>query len=173
MHTPLKIICLTCFVLTFYGCSENKEGKTSPQESEGLISTKVSVPAGDIYPEFSELGVPTFFNVGTMEQKKGISVAYKSILLGKRLEKGQNVSVNPIALFSFNQDTIQHNYLVSTYKPKNNNRIGKEFIDFMSKNNELQVTIENWFRAQCGFTSCDSYLWSDTYRAYLNLEQTN
>ncbi len=170
MHTPLKIICLTCFVLIFMACSGKNEEKTSPQESEGLISTRVIIPAGDIYPDFSNLGIPTFFNVGTVEQKMKPSVAYKSIILGKRLDKGHTISVNPIALFSFNQDTIKHNYLLSTHKQRSNARIGKEYIDFMSKNNELQVTIENWFRAQCGFSSCDSYMWSDTYRAFLNLE---
>ncbi len=156
-------------LLLLFSCSDsNKLEKPETIYKNGVLESTILIPAGETYPPFEQLEVPPFFNVGKVTHDNS-KAPLKTIILSQRLNKGQKVSVKPLSLFSFTTDTIEHRYLVSSYITVDNNRLGDNFSTFMSINNDLQMAIEYWFRAQCGLEKCNSYRWSQAYKAIREL----
>lgn len=134
----------------------------------GTIKTTIDIPAGEMLPQFGETGIPSFFNVGHIGTSSG-SERMMTIVLSERLGSGKQVEVKPLSLFSFYKDSTLHQFLVSSDVNLKGDRIGDDFNSFMGKNNELQMAIENWFKAQCGLGGCTLYEWKNSYKALREL----
>lgn len=163
------IFALVALSLLFSCSNSSKSEKPDVLYKDGILESTIFVPAGEVYSPFEDLEVPPFFNVGevTHDNRK---TPLKTIILSQRLEKGQTVNVKPLSLFSFKTDTVEHRFLVSSYATVDNKKLGDNFSTFMSINNDLQMAIEYWFRAQCGLEKCNSYKWSQAYKAIREIQ---
>lgn len=147
----------------FFSCNEpKKHGET---KQKGTIIVDVNHSAGEIYKEFNDIGVPTFFNVGKVQTERESQV--EALILGKKNSKGIKLSVHPIALLSFNQDTFNHKFIVAVNP--DNSKISCEYNDFLLNNYNMQATIENWFKSQCISKQCYDFKWDNVYKALLEL----
>ena len=159
--TLLSVLMLSC-------TTSDKEAKPIIYQ-DGTLSSTISIPAGDVYPPFNTLDVPTFFNLGKVtNDKEGSTLS--TIVLSKRLGKGEEIVVRPLSLFSFTFADAEYKYLVSSYATVENQRLGNDFTSFMSINTELQMTIENWFRSQCRLGDCKNFEWTQAYKAIRELQ---
>ena len=129
------------------------------------LEASVYISAGELYPKFSNLEVPTFFNLAKIESSDNRDI--NSIVLGKKKSKGLKLSVHPVALLSFNQDTILHKYVVSI--DSSNKRIESDYNSFLLNNYNMQTSIENWFKSQCFPQPCTSFNWENSFKALLEL----
>jgi len=149
-----------CFLLS---CKNNTSKVIN--EEKGTLNVQVVHSAGDIYESFNDVGVPTFFNIATVDSESDVGI--NSIVLGKKISKGIKLSVHPVALLSFNQDTLTHKFIV-TVDPANS-KIDYEYNSFLLKNYEMQATIENWFRSQSLKNECFNFKWENVYKALLEV----
>lgn len=147
----------------FFSCTSEKIKKEKIQS--GFLNARVYLSAGDINPLFNELNVPSFFNLAKVESTKGNDV--NSVVLGEKKSKGHKLSISPIALLSFNQDTLVYKYVIAV--DSENERISHEYNDFLMNNYYLQQSIESWFKSQCPSNSCNSFKWENTYKALLEV----
>ncbi len=164
----LKTI-LFIFTFALIGCSESRVN--IPYSEGGDLTAAIYLSAGDLDPKFNTLNIPTFFNLGKIVQEEGINA--KTILLSKREATGNRIDIIPIALFSFEQDTIQFSYIISVPKADMNSQIGRNYNDFLLKNYKTQSNIENWFSSQCPDNTCKNFRWDNTYKALLQLQSNN
>ena len=148
----------------------NVNKKNGPIEEEE-IRAAVYLSAGDNYPLFNELGIPTFFNLGKVIS--GSDVDLNTIILSSRLNKGSKLNIRPIALFSFERDTIAYDYIISVNAAELNENIGLDFNDFLLKNYKTQNSIETWFSSQCPDYECRNFKWQNAYKAMLEINQPN
>lgn len=156
-------------ILILVGCSSSDSESAQAMKKNGSLETTILSPAGELYEPFSELEVPTFFNVGSIKDSTAIS-QYRSIVMGERLAKGQKVAVQPLVLFSFRAGNETHQYIVSSYISQENKKMGSDFNAFMSINSDLQMAIEHWFRSHCEMGQCRDYQWTHAYKALRKLK---
>lgn len=140
---------------------DSSERKTTENKKSSDISANVFLSAGEQYPLFDNLNIPTFFNLGKVNSNKDLN----TIILDKKLKKGSKVNIKPIALFTFEQDTVLHSYMVSV--SVSNEKIKTSYNDFLMDNIKIQSAIEDWFDAQCGRDRCRNFKWENSYKAYL------
>jgi hypothetical protein len=150
-----------CIVL-----SCNKPKAKFVNDQTGTLNVKVFLSAGEIYSAFSDVDVPTFFNLAKVETESKIDI--NSIVLGEKKSKGVKLSVHPVALLSFNQDTIIHKFVVSI--DSENLKIEHEYNSFLLNNYNMQATIENWFKSQSIDRGCDNFKWDNAYKAFLEVK---
>lgn len=168
---PLKrTIALLTIALFMLCCNSNTTPavKTDAEYNESGLSCQVSSPAGDIYDAFSRLEIPPFFNVGYFQLSDQKRV--KALILGKRVKKGTRLGVDPVALFSFNKDLDIYKYVVCIEHNNGSDNLVKEYDEFLTRNIELKMAIENWFRSQCQLSNCNSFDWANAYKGLLELE---
>jgi len=148
----------------------SKSGNKSRSSETKDIRAAVYLSAGDNYPLFNELDIPTFFNLGKIitDSKRDLN----TIILSERKTKGSKMNIKPIALFSFEQDTVLFQYIVSINADNTVNKIGSNYNDFLINNHKTQSNIENWFSSQCPESSCKTFKWENTYKALLEINQT-
>ena len=120
--------------------------------NESGLNCKIVSPAGDIYQEFSQLELPPFFNIGQFLLSDSRMV--DAIVLSKRVKKGSSLNVDPVALFSLKKNNEEKVYVVTIPHDNGENNIVKDYDEFLTKNNEVRLAIENWFKAQCGLSNC-------------------
>ncbi|MBT8232939.1 MAG: hypothetical protein HKO66_05365 [Saprospiraceae bacterium] len=139
------------------------ESPKATDVDDGIISTRIFLSAGEIYPIFNNLNVPTFFNIGKVNDltSKNLNV----LILGEKKSKGVKLSVHPIALLSFNQDTVHYKYIISV--DPSNKKINHEYNSFLLNDHEMQSTIESWFKSQCN--NCTEFNWTNSYKALLEI----
>jgi len=154
-------------LLCCVSCSDSDKRSREAEPAE--IRAAVYLSAGDIYPLFNELDVPTFFNLGKVIS--GTEKDINTIILSERAKKGSKMDIRPLALFSFDRDTVHYNYIVSVPADQTNERIGVDFNDFLLKNYKTQNNIENWFSSQCPDYTCRNFRWDNTYKALLEINK--
>jgi hypothetical protein len=146
-------------------CSCNKGSEKVREEGSSNYKAAVFLSAGENYPLFDHLGIPTFFNMGRLivESDKNL----KCIILDKRLSKGSRINIKPIALFQFQQDTVYHDFIIATNANNNHPSLSDDYHQFITQNYHLQQGIENWFAAQCKDQHCKNFKWQNTYKTLL------
>ncbi len=147
-----------------FGC--NRPKIKSVNDQTGTLNVNVFLSAGEIYSAFSDVDVPTFFNLGKVEMESGFDI--NSIVLGEKKSKGVKLSVHPVALLSFNQDTTIHKFVVAI--DSGNTKIEHEYNSFLLNNYTMQATIENWFKSQSIERGCDNFKWDNAYKALLEVK---
>ena len=169
MIRPLLFIVFSTLIV-FISCKQettpSREQVGSMQEEQGL-DCFVTTSAGDVYPEFSHLDIPPFFNVGEFRTE---TKSCKALILSSRVANGKKMKVDVIGLFSFRKDTVMQQYLVGKPRLKGLNNLEREYEEYLTKNNAVKVAIENWFKGQCGLAQCGSFHWDNAYKALLQLE---
>jgi len=163
VNTALKTIILITGSLIFLISCQSSTSETRRTEEKGPYKAKISISAGELFPPFDRQKIPTFFNVGTIDvegQTKDI------IILGKRYSSGKEVSFEPVALLKFQKDTLNMSYLIGVQNTKPANNTG----DFFVNNYHLQMSLEQWFKAQGDFNECRNFNWDNTYKALLELD---
>ena len=93
-----------------------------------------------------------------------------AIVLSKRVKKGSSLNVDPVALFSLKKNNEEKVYVVTIPHDNGENNIVKDYDEFLTKNNEVRLAIENWFKAQCGLSNCQDLEWQNSYKALLEIE---
>lgn len=164
-----KVTLLFCAMMLCFSCQGPAPSvvKTKVYNESGL-TCKVISPAGDVYPSFSHISVGPFFNIGrfTISEDRRVD----AIILSERLKKGKKIGVDPVALFSFRRDTSYQKYVVVIPHDNGGNNLVKTYDEFLTKNMELKMAIENWFKAQCHMNECRDYTWENSFKALLELE---
>ncbi len=168
MYNQVIIVLIALFFFSACSNSPKSKGKV-PIYQDGTLESTVLISAGESYSDFNALEIPSFFNIGLVKHDDSEN-PLKTIILSKRLNKGQTVNVKPLSLFTFLSDTTEYRFLVSSYATVENVRLGDNFTTFMSINNDLQMSIEYWFRAQCGIEKCKAYKWTQAYKAIRELQ---
>jgi hypothetical protein len=160
----LRITTILLLLTFFIAC---KEEVTYRQESDEVTELKavVSVPAGEMMPSYDKLSMPPFFNIGTISIDDAFKVP--TIILGSRKSKGKKVNVSNLALFSFEKDSSQVNFVISYENDFSDERL--DFETFMVEHHDIKEGIESWFKAQCGLGHCRNFGWSSEYKSYLKL----
>jgi len=155
-------------LMTILGsCSDPKqEIRSNVSSSNKGLKVKITSPAGNNMERFPASDLPTFFNLAELENS---DKDLPAIVLCSRMSRGKRLSVLPVGVFGFKMDTIQVKYLVSVPEDLKENQIGKNYLTFMSMNNELSSAIENWFKAQCGLVNCVDYSWTNPHKTILEL----
>jgi len=156
----LTLIMAICVVFSCNG--PNVEAQ---KEREGTFSAKVIIPAGDIYPRFNNLDIPTFFNVAKISSNSGVEI--NSIIFGEKKSKGVKLSVYPVALLNFTLDTMKYKFVISV--DANNTKIKTDYNSFLINNYNLQSSLENWFKSQCAPKDCNNFIWDNAYKALLEV----
>jgi len=160
--TSIPIIYITFFLL-FVGCKPNSTESTRPKET-GEMSATVEISAGGLIPQFGNKAIPTFFNVAKMNNSNEESVS--SILLGPKHSEGKKVSVEPVALLKFKNDTINYKYVIC-YPTDEINRSTESFL---VGDLNLQNSLEEWFKAQGDFNQFRDFKWENAYKALLEID---
>jgi len=158
-------------LLLLTSCAGKKQESKEVVKKDGTFSTEVILSAGELYPEFSKLGIPPFFNLGsvaTLPTEEDTRI--QTIILGAKLNKGKQVDVLPLGLMKFQKDSLDYNFLISAYSQGMDSSLGVDFNTFVSKNFELQMAIENWFKFQCSIGECSSFVWENEYKAIMKLQ---
>ncbi len=163
MNHPSKASFFFLFIL-LWGCKADSSTvqESNPQKGEYYTAT-VHTPAGEQLEGYKSSTIPTFFNVGQI----GSDSKLETIVLGERIQKNKKVDVIPIAMFEFQNDTIDQKYLVCLPTDLSENPIAQDFQAFMSYNNELTLAIENWFKLQCGLGHCGGLDWKFPHKGLL------
>ncbi len=165
----LAFMILSLFLLI--GCKEEVakavEEVGSMEEEKGL-SCEIIVPAGELYTAFAHLPMPPFFNIGQIRTETKTT---EVLVLTSRRKKGERLKVDLIGLFGFRQDTMDRRYVLALPRRQGVNNLEREYEAYLTKNNDLKLAIESWFRAQCGLSICGSFYWDNSYKALLQLEK--
>lgn len=164
-----NVIGLIAIILLILLSACNEVDNRTKQDKPG-IPVKVTIPSGYIYPSFDRISMPTFFNIATFEGKT--NNPSKILIYNQKLNKGDKVKVNPVAMFSFVKNKIPHKYIVakSAQDSIDNN---DAFNYFMTYEFEVKSVLESWFKAQCDLGECNGFEWSNAYKAYLDLDDKN
>ncbi len=163
------IIHLSCFLLVISACNDvNKPNDSIVASEQGNIQVKITTSAGEVFEPFNDMGIPTFFNVGNIQLENNADLP--TVVLGKRIKSGKNVTIKPIALFSFLKDSIQYEYVLSKPYEINEATLSADYDIFLTKHNNLKVTVEQWFKSQCGSHRCHDFTWKNTYKTLLEID---
>ncbi len=159
---------LFIFLILFCACQDEqvKANKTDDQ----TIKAAVFLSAGENYPLFNELGIPTFFNLGRIIKPNDTEL--QTIILSERKSKGSKINIIPMAMFSFEKDTSQFEFIISTTANHESDRLGLNYNDFLLKNYHTQMNIENWFLSQCPENACRNFKWDNNYKALLKINSS-
>lgn len=169
MCKHLKICICFLLICLISACNSTSNEKGQLIHKDGSITTTIDISAGDMYPEFSDMAIPPFFNIGHITADESTN-PIKTLVLSERLGKGKKIDIHPLVLFSFYRDSTHHQFLVSSSDGQLDNKIGEDFNSFIGKNNELQMALENWFKAQCGLGGCTSYEWKNSFKTLRDLQ---
>jgi len=162
-----KTVYLIIMVLLIGACDTDR--KRQKREEDNTIRAAVFLSAGDNYPPFNSLGIPTFFNIGRIIKPGDGSLL--TLILCERKSKGTRLSVTPLALLSFEKDTTTFKFIISTDASESNSYLGTEKNDFLIQNYQTQMNIENWFASQCSDGRCSNFRWDNRYKALLEINQ--
>jgi len=165
-HT--KPILFIFLMINALGCKTDIPVKSagSIEEEKGLPCRVVN-SAGEMYEGFTKIDIPPFFNVGEITQgEKKTDV----ILLSKKVKRNNKVAVDVIGLLTFKKSKAVKKYVIALPRGRNKNNLEREYEEYLSKNLEVKMMIENWFRAQCELSDCGNFRWDNAYKALLELE---
>jgi len=170
MNNLKSFLLLLYVALLVFSC---KTDTTPPHQSAGSIADekglpcKVINPAGEMLQGFDKVGLPPFFNVGqiTLNEK-----TTQAILLSPKVKNNQTVPVDVIGMFSFSRNNAAHKYVIVLPRKQNVNNLEREYEEYLSKNSEVKMMIENWFRSQCEVSQCRNFRWDNAYKALLEME---
>jgi len=168
MSNPKSILFILSMLMLISCQTDGVKPIEKTDYNESGLNCKITNPAGDMYEKFSQLELPPFFNIAQFQLSDDRFV--NAIVLSKRAKKGSKVNVDPVALFSLKKNNEVLNYVVAIPHDNGDNNIVKEYDEFLIKNNEVKMAIENWFRAQCGYSYCKDLKWQNSYKALLEIE---
>ena len=167
MNTCITAILVLLIITTTTSCDEqqHKHGNSEKVDDYYLTAT-IHTEAGAAIAVNGTFDLPAFFNVGKLDSNtKDLSV----LVLGPRISKNKSVKIAPLAVLSFDQDSVKRQYLISKSELAGD-MFGKDYLSFMSRNNELAEAIESWFKAQCSFSVCRNYNWQNPNSILLELQ---
>ncbi len=163
----MKLLATILIFIVFTNCNSNNiEEHKHP---DGNYISEIIIPAGDEFSFLRNNGVPSFFNIGEIQVDQGD--VHKTIIIGKRRNKKDQINIEPIALFSFVKDTISFRYIVSLSEDEPLDGIGRNFNSFSLNNYHLQSSIEEWFKSQCLVGECRDFKWENSYKALLEMSK--
>lgn len=157
----MKLLNSLFFILFVLSCSNQNE-KEFINYSKNGIEVKINCPAGDICDQFFQSYLPSFFNIAETGNQEHVYF----IIPGERSDKGNKEMINPIGIFSFQKDTVLHQYLLSTYVDSTMNSIhSKNYLDFCINHFDLKNMVEDWFKLNCKNENCYDYKWENELKA--------
>ena len=162
LRVPLKNISLYIILLCFLSCKE-KKNNVDYNLDEG-IQVLVELSAGELFEEFNYSGLPTFFNLGTLE--KSNDSILNVIVLGQKITSQTKINTFPLNTFQFSNSGVERHFLITIPGSRNFDKESLKGSQLL----ELHQTIEQWFRLQCPTGQCQEFKWGNTYNAILNLE---
>ncbi|NNE25341.1 MAG: hypothetical protein HKN09_00730 [Saprospiraceae bacterium] len=161
-----RTVILLLLVFTYLQSCDSAQ-KQSHNHPESDYSARITLSAGDLHPMFNSVEIPAFFNLGEilLDQEN----AYETIILGERVNNNSKIPVNPLALLSFEMDTIMIKIIVSTQMGNQSELDTLDYNAFMLNHPYLTKTIEHWFMLQCSANQCRNFKWENTYKTLLEL----
>ncbi len=140
-------------------CKPDYKVKDNELEAGHGVEVQVQVSAGELIDN-GGAQLPTFFNIARIENRLDKEV--ELIVLCERKEKNAKVRVQPIALLTFDLDTIRQNYVVavkSTHSQINSINLDLAF------DLDRQKLVAEWFRSYYSVNHCSNFKWHNAYQA--------
>jgi len=153
------LLITVCFLI---GCRNGSDKANHTTEWNGYECI-ISHQAGERLQESSQDHLATFFNLGYINNGDTNSQC-EVIILAPRLALKSKIKIKPLALFSFNRDSIIKEFVIA--KPWKNTSLKA---DFNALDIETQLLIENWFQLNCAIGLCNNYHWSNAFKAELKI----
>ena len=137
-------------------CKNDQQHVITELAEDGMQGI-IEYSAGEVFEEFNEKGVPSFFNIASLEILPEI---HNVIIPSNKIKKGKKVSFKPIALLSFHRDSVLHEFIIANTIDKDISVIKSETnLDFMVKHRDFQLLLENWFKINCNLGQCRDFSW--------------
>lgn len=166
IYTQLQLTTTLIVLLLLTACNQNKVADNRSESRS--IKAAVFLSAGENYPIFNESGLPTFFNIARILSESGQEMP--TLILSDRLNKGAKVDLIPLASFSFNRDTTEYKYIVSTIDGSPLAKEDESGHEFLINHVNIQNSLEMWFRSQCPDWTCKEFHWHNKYATLMSLQ---
>ena len=140
-------------------CKPDNKVKDNELEAGHGVEVQIQRSAGELLVD-GGAQLPTFFNLARIKNRLDKEV--ELIVLCEREEKNTKVRVQPIALLTFDLDTIQQNYVVavrSTHSQLNSINLDLAF------DLDRQKLVAEWFRSYHSINHCSNFKWHNAYQA--------
>ena len=138
-----------------FGCSEDKTVTNANSYYPGVI-IEISNSAGEQY--FDHNFLPLLGNLAKVNEDSNVEI----LILGKRLERGQKIAVDPVALLKYiHEDKEMQLIVVIPTNPKYQSIKISNLVDLSVTYGSIKRIIEHWYSSYSGIGSNRIVTWEN------------